>query len=117
MKNVEEILKNYIEKANLKGEQVREVINHRFKGRFEKISKLSKLYSIKDKLWTLWLLYKNNQLPADVKVLVSATLLYFVIPTDLIFDFLPGVGLIDDFIVISAIVRKLSKTISSYEKK
>lgn len=56
--------------------------------------------------------YKN--LSKTNIILIITALLYLVIPLDLIPDFLP-MGFIDDIIVISFIVKKISNEINEYK--
>ncbi len=44
----------------------------------------------------------DPQTPATAKALMMAALAYFVLPTDLIPDFIPGIGYTDDAAVIAA---------------
>lgn len=47
---------------------------------------------------------------------ILAALVYFLIPSDAIPDIVPGVGFIDDSIVLGAVMKRLSKEISRYKE-
>lgn len=48
------------------------------------------------------------------KVLVVGALVYFIIPVDVIPDFIPLVGYTDDAAVIATVARKLGKRLVKY---
>ena len=52
-------------------------------------------------------LFKSPESSAKDKTLIVASLAYFVLPTDLIPDFLVGLGYTDDALAISACMKKL----------
>ncbi len=53
---------------------------------------------------TLFSAIKSPDMPKKNKLLIAGVLGYFILPTDLIADFLPAVGLADDaFLIIQAI--------------
>ncbi len=47
-------------------------------------------------------------------LLITFALLYFIIPTDLIPDFIPALGLADDITLVFYIVRSLSTDLDSF---
>ena len=51
--------------------------------------------------------------PAVIGI-IGAGLLYFIIPLDLIPDYIPIVGLLDDYAVLSAIINSLQKELAEY---
>lgn len=56
------------------------------------------------KNWRSYLkLFFRRETPLHVKGLVVAAVIYLVIPFDLIPDWLLGLGIIDDFVVVSAL--------------
>ena len=49
---------------------------------------------------------KDTRTPKSVKVTLAAALLYFIVPTDAIPDFVAGFGFTDDFAVLTLALRK-----------
>jgi len=56
---------------------------------------------------------KYNLHPALIG-LIGGGLLYFIIPLDLIPDYIPIAGLLDDYVVLSAIINSLHKELADY---
>jgi uncharacterized membrane protein YkvA (DUF1232 family) len=56
---------------------------------------------------------KYNLHPAIIG-LIGGGLLYFIIPLDLIPDYIPIVGLLDDYVVLSAIINSLQTELADY---
>ena len=48
------------------------------------------------------------------KAVIVAGLAYFVLPFDVIPDYIPGLGFLDDGFVIAAVLRSLSKELDAY---
>ena len=57
---------------------------------------------------------KNFALDNSVYLAIAGALAYVVLPIDLIPDFIPGVGFIDDIFVVGVVVSSLSDEISRY---
>lgn len=110
-------LKKYLDKAEYKGEEVREQIHSDFEDKFSKTKNKKKLDEVRSKLWSTWLLYKDSKAPSEIKIWAAAALLYFIVPTDLIADFLPFIGYADDLVVISMVLKKIANYLASYEKE
>ena len=55
----------------------------------------------------------DPRLPTKYKVIVIAGLLYFIAPIDAIPDVIPGMGFVDDLVVLSAIVASIHKIIQT----
>jgi uncharacterized membrane protein YkvA (DUF1232 family) len=53
--------------------------------------------------------------PAILSI-IGGGLLYFIIPLDLIPDYLPVVGLLDDLTLLSMIINSLQKELADYRK-
>lgn len=75
---------------------------------------------VRDMIAKIRLLYammrdKNFNLQWKNKTLVIAGLLYFISPIDLIPDFIPLVGYIDDAFVISLVLNSLAAEIERYQ--
>lgn len=48
------------------------------------------------------------------RAIILGALLYFVLPTDVTPDFIPGIGYLDDTIVLGIVIRRLSTEIDNY---
>ena len=57
--------------------------------------------------------YKN--IPLRTLVAITASLLYFINPFDLIPDMIPGIGLLDDLAVLMWVTGNIDKDIKDYE--
>ena len=49
-------------------------------------------------------------------LLIAGALAYAVMPMDVVPDFIPGVGFVDDAFVISAVMKKISGEIDRYKQ-
>lgn len=49
-------------------------------------------------------------------VLIVMGILYFVVPTDLVLDFIPGIGFLDDVAVITWVVGHVKEEINEFKK-
>ena len=49
-------------------------------------------------------------------VTILAAVLYFVAPLDAVFDYLPGVGLLDDATVIAYALRSTRETLDAFRR-
>jgi uncharacterized membrane protein YkvA (DUF1232 family) len=47
---------------------------------------------------------------------ILGALVYFVLPTDATPDFLPGVGYIDDTVIVSIVIKRLAAEIERYKE-
>jgi uncharacterized membrane protein YkvA (DUF1232 family) len=54
------------------------------------------------------------KLPPASVAMIGGGLLYFILPTDLIPDFIPVIGYLDDLAVLTTIMNTLSKEIREY---
>lgn len=71
-----------------------------------------------DKVLFLWEQVKNPGIPLSLKITIVGALLYLVLPIDVLPDYIPGFGLLDDLAVILAVVREVSKyALPKLEKK
>jgi len=57
---------------------------------------------------------RSYKVQPKTKLLSVAALLYFVLPTDLVPDFIPGIGLIDDALVLRALWGIVSNEVDRY---
>lgn len=55
-------------------------------------------------------------IPLTALVAIVAALIYFVAPVDLIPDFLPGIGHIDDAAVIAFALKQVKSTVDTYKQ-
>jgi len=60
----------------------------------------------------LWYALDNPELPTKVRAVIYGALGYFILPIDLIPDFMPGVGFSDDIAVLGAAVAIASMYIN-----
>lgn len=57
---------------------------------------------------------KEYHVSRRTKLLAGAALIYFVLPTDVVPDFIPGIGYLDDALVLSALWKLVGGEISEY---
>lgn len=57
---------------------------------------------------------KDFALSIKTKALIAAGLLYFVLPTDIVPDFIPGIGYIDDALILSTLWNVVKGEVESY---
>ncbi len=62
-------------------------------------------------------LFTHRDTPWHVRVLLLLALFYLVLPTDLIPDWLLGLGIVDDLAVVSLLVGIAVKLINKHLKK
>lgn len=95
-----EVLKNAIKKADSA------------KGPLEKIwQDLQLMFGIiKD-----WFTGEYKEIPIGSIIAILGALIYFVSPIDLIPDFLPGVGYIDDVFVIGLVISQVRADLNKYK--
>lgn len=63
-----------------------------------------------------WARADYRELPRSSIVLVIAAVLYFVVPFDLIPDFMFGIGLVDDVAVIGWVVRQIRRDLDAFRR-
>lgn len=66
-----------------------------------------------DKVTDIYNAFMSPDIPKSIKVLLAGSLLYLVLPTDVIPDFIPVAGLLDDVAVLTFVwneLKKLSKS-------
>ena len=56
----------------------------------------------------------NFKLPATSLAMIGGGLLYFILPADLVPDFIPVIGYLDDLAVLTTIMNSLNKEIAEY---
>jgi uncharacterized membrane protein YkvA (DUF1232 family) len=57
---------------------------------------------------------KEYSISGKHKALIAAALLYFVLPTDVIPDFIPGIGYIDDAMVLGILWKMIGDEVEGY---
>jgi len=63
-----------------------------------------------------WISGEYKGLPAKSLLLILAGILYFVVPIDIIPDFILGLGLLDDAVVLGWIINQVAKEIEDYKQ-
>ncbi|QCI27476.1 YkvA family protein [Caminibacter pacificus] len=83
----------------------------------EFIKKFSDLSFIDD-LKLLFGMITDKEYSIDKKtyLIIAGAIAYVVLPTDIIPDFIPGVGFVDDAFVIGMVVKQLKDEIESYKR-
>lgn len=69
------------------------------------------------KIKLIYLYLKDKQVPFYKKALILGSLLYFILPVDLIPDFILGIGWVDDLLVLIFVVLVLKKELGEYQNK
>jgi len=89
---------------------------------WEKVGKASPVLKriLKD-LKDLYILFIDSikgkyKLHPAITGIIGGGLLYFIVPLDLIPDYIPVVGLLDDFAVLSAIINSLQNELTAFRK-
>jgi len=89
---------------------------------WEKVAKASPVLKriLKD-LKDLYALFVDSikgryKLHPAITGIIGGGLLYFIVPLDLIPDYIPVIGLLDDFAVLSAIIHSLQDELAEYRK-
>lgn len=79
----------------------------------QKLPKMKKgpVAKIWDKVVDIWEAFKSPDTPVAFKALLIGSLLYLILPFDVVPDALPGIGLLDDVGVLSLMWNKLNKVI------
>ncbi len=76
---------------------------------FEKIK--NKAQKLKKEIKTLYFAYKNPKTPILPKLIIIFTIGYAMSPIDLIPDFIPVIGYLDDLIILPALIALSIKLI------
>jgi len=66
---------------------------------------------------TLYSALKSPNMPKKNKLLIAGVLGYFILPTDLVADFLPAVGLADDAFLIMQAISTIYSSITDEMKE
>jgi len=83
----------------------------------EFINRFSDLPFIAD-LKVLFAMITDKEYKIDKKtyLIIAGAIAYAVLPTDVVPDFIPGVGFVDDAFVIGAVVNRLKEEIENYKR-
>jgi len=73
----------------------------------------SRAKKLKSEAQVLLLAYKDKRTPRSAKILIGITVGYLLSPIDLIPDFIPILGLLDDLIIVPALIALSIKLIPS----
>lgn len=66
---------------------------------------------LKSEAQVLMIAYKDKRTPASAKILIGITVGYLLSPIDLIPDFIPVLGILDDLIIVPALIALSIKLI------
>jgi uncharacterized membrane protein YkvA (DUF1232 family) len=66
---------------------------------------------LKSEAQVLMVAYKDKRTPASAKILIGITVGYLLSPIDLIPDFIPVLGILDDLIIVPALIALSIKLI------
>jgi uncharacterized membrane protein YkvA (DUF1232 family) len=75
------------------------------KGFWTKLRRVAGKLPFLDQLIAAYLCAMDSSTPLQAKAILMGALAYFVLPTDMVPDFLPGVGYLDDATVLYAAIR------------
>lgn len=98
-------VKSELGKANKKAEAVNA---ESFKGIFGEVKLLLELISSYRKK-------EYTHISRGLIVAALAAVMYFVSPVDAIFDFIPGLGYVDDVFVLSYVLKKLREELANFQ--
>lgn len=82
-----------------------------------KVERVGGIQALIHKLKVMYHYFRDPEVSKKKKGLVGAALLYFILPTDVIFDWLPVVGYMDDMAAVLFVWRFLSEELDLFEKK
>lgn len=88
------------------------------KGR--RVTKEGPLSEIWDKVQLLfgllgdWINGKYREIPVNSITMVIIGLIYFVMPLDIVPDFIPGIGMVDDAFILGLIIKQIGNDLESY---
>jgi len=78
------------------------------------ISKLKRNVKQLSNLFRDWVTGEYKNVPINSIIMIAAGLLYFVVPVDIMPDWLVGLGFIDDATVLSLILKQIGNDIKKY---
>lgn len=80
----------------------------------DKLRQVAGLGKLADHLWALYHYMTDPSVHWSKKAVVVSALVYFIVPTDAMPDFVPIAGFLDDIGVISLTVRYVGKQLRPY---
>ena len=63
-----------------------------------------KARKLKRQIWALFLAWKDPSTPLAARIIIAITIAYAVSPIDLIPDFIPVLGLLDDLVILPLLI-------------
>jgi uncharacterized membrane protein YkvA (DUF1232 family) len=74
--------------------------------------------SLIDNVKTLYAMLRDPafRIPGKAKAILLAGLLYFIMPVDMIPDVIPGLGFVDDALVIGLVLAATRETLATYRR-
>jgi uncharacterized membrane protein YkvA (DUF1232 family) len=96
---------------------------HKLDNKFSKeetesfIHKFSNLPFISDvKLLYSMITDEDYQVDKKTYAIIAGAIAYVVLPTDIIPDFIPGIGFVDDAFVVGMVIKSLKDEIENYKR-
>ena len=86
------------------------------RGFLPKIRKVAARIPFAADVLSVWWCARDKETPVAAKGMMMAALAYFVLPTDVIPDMLPALGMTDDAAVIAAVIAIVGKNLKSRHK-
>jgi len=86
-------------------------------GFWPKFRRLAARLPFADELLAAYFAAMDPETPAHVRMVIIGALAYFVVPTDLVPDFVIGLGFTDDAAVLAAALRTLSAYVRPAHRK
>jgi uncharacterized membrane protein YkvA (DUF1232 family) len=74
----------------------------RLRGWYARLKRRAK--RLKRQVWALFLAWKDPETPVLAKIIIAVTVAYAVSPIDLIPDFIPVLGKLDDLVILPALI-------------
>ena len=71
--------------------------------------KKGRVAKIWDKVLFFFFIAKSPEVPMRLKLTIIGALLYLILPTDVVPDTIPGIGLVDDVSVLLLVFNEVSK--------
>ncbi|MBA4601413.1 YkvA family protein [Thermoactinomyces mirandus] len=82
----------------------------------DKIARVGGIQAVIHKLKVMYNYFRDPRVSKMKKGLAGAALLYFILPTDIIFDWVPLMGYVDDMTAVLFVWRLLSKELDQFER-
>ncbi|MGD9678561.1 MAG: YkvA family protein [Vulcanibacillus sp.] len=81
-----------------------------------KIKKINVDYPLLAQVKKMYRYFIDPNTSKSKKAIIGAGLLYFIMPFDVVNDFFPGLGYLDDGVAIAYVYSLLEKELNNYEK-